>query len=289
VGDLGDAVVTGEEPSEPTRPGFDGAVSDPEPSEPTRPGLDGAVTDPDLDRRRHTRVSRWLDAARTHPLVDRAVSNGRELVRQRPREVALAAAGGALAIIVLIGFVSCSSGGDDHSQVPVAQPTVFSAPPPEPSGPRLPSPTTTRATDGCRGLISAAQVSSAAGVAVTGSGGDAAAAVSGYADAVRAEGLEANVRLCPFGNSGGDQVYVLAMTFADAAQATRMYASGKVGPAGSVPVPGVGDAAATDGVSTLLTRRGRSVVLVFLIRPKQPTVNHGGALRAVALAALARV
>jgi hypothetical protein len=132
-------------------------------------------------------------------------------------------------------------------------------------------------------------VSSAAGFAVTGSGGDAAAAVSGYTDAVRAQGLDANVRLCPFGNSGGDQVYVLAMTFADAAQATKMYTSGQVGPAGSRPVAGVGDAAASDGVSTLLARRGRSLVLVFLIRPKQPNVDHGGALRAVALAALAKV
>jgi hypothetical protein len=271
VGDLGDALVTGPEP--------------------------------ELDRRRHTRASRWLDAAMTHPLVRRgrdlarplaergreAVAKARDLARRRPREVALGAAGGLLAVVVLIGFVSCSGGGGDGpARVPVAQPTVFSAPPPEPSGPRLPSPTT-RATDGCRGLISAAQVSSAAGFAVTGSGGDAAAAVSGYADAVRAQGLEANVRLCPFGNAGGDQVYVLAMTFADAAQATRMYTSGQVGPAGSRPVPGVGDLAASDGVSTLLARRGRSLVLVFLIRPRQPNVDHSGALRAVALATLARV
>jgi hypothetical protein len=261
------------------------------------------VTEPDLERRRHTRASHWLDAARAHPLVDRAVTKGREavskgreavskgrdLVRQRPREVALGAAGGLLAIVVLVGFVSCSGGDDGPSRVPAAQPTVFSAPPPEPSGPRLPSPTTTRATDGCRGLISAAQVSSAAGFAVTGSGGDAAAAVSGYADAVRAQGLDANVRLCPFGNATGDQVYVLAMTFADAAQATRMYANGQVGRAGSQPVAGVGDVAASDGVSTLLTRRGRSLVLVFLVRPRQPNVDHGGALRAVALAALAKV
>jgi hypothetical protein len=242
------------------------------------------VTEPDLERRRHTRVSRWLGALSTHPLTER----GRDLVRRRPREVALGVAGGLLAIVVLIGFVSCS-GGDGPSRVLAAQPTVFSAPPPEPSGPRLPSPTTTKATDGCRGLLSAAQVSSAAGFAVTGSGGDAAAAVSGYADAVRAQGLDANVRLCPFGNATGDQVYVLAMTFADAAQATRMYASGQVGPAGSQPVAGVGDVAASDGVSTLLTRRGRSLVLVFLIRPRQPNVDHGGALRAVALTALARV
>ncbi len=247
--------------------------------------------EPDLGRRRHTRASRWLDAALAHPLTGRgreAAAKSRDLARRRPREVALGAAGGVLAIIVLIGFVSCSGGDDGQPQVPAAQPTVFSAPPPEPSGPRLPSPTT-RATDGCRGLISAAQVSSAAGFAVTGSGGDAAAAVSGYTDAVRAQGLDANVRLCPFGNAGGDQVYVLAMTFADAGQATRMYASGQVGPAGSQPVAGVGDAAASDGVSTLLARRGRSLVLVLLIRPRQPTVDHGGALRAVAQAALAKV
>lgn len=250
------------------------------------------MSDPEPDRRWRARVSRWLAAAASHPLTARGrtiISQGRHLARQRPREAALVVAGGTLAIIVLIGFVSCSSGDDSPVQIPAAQPTVFSAPPPEPSGPRLPSPTTTKATDGCRGLISAAQVSSAAGFTVNGSGGDVAAAVSGYADAVRAQGLDANVRMCPFGNASGDQVYVLAMTFSDAAQASRMYTSGRVGPAGSVPVTGVGDAAATDGVSTLLARRGRSVVLVLLIRPKQPKVDHRGALRAVALAALARV
>jgi hypothetical protein len=265
----------------------------------TSPEPEGLEPEPDrnLDRQRHTRASRWAarlvgylrPANGADALVrGRAVlARWLELARQRPRQVVVGAAATGVAVAALIGFVSCGGSGPVSGPV-AAVPTFFTAPPAEPSGPLFPSPTSTRATDGCHGLISAAAVSQAAGFPVSGSAGDAAAAVTGYADAVRAQGLTATVRLCPFAGSTGDQVYVLALTFADAAQATRMYANGQVGQAGSVPVPGVGDAAATDGVTTLLTRRGRNVVLVFLIRPRQPTANHAGALRSVALAALAR-
>jgi hypothetical protein len=253
----------------------------------------GRIRIPDRAR---TLVGGWIKAAAGHPFTARAravaarhpfATRARALAARRPREVALGTAGGVLVVVALIAFVSCSGPDEVSAPAQAATPPIFSAPPPEPTGPPLRPPATN--TDGCRGLISAAAVSKAAGFTVTGAGGDAAAAVTGYADAVRAQGLDATVRLCPFANSGGDQVYVMAMTFADAAQAGRMYANGRVGQAGSVPVAGVGDQAATDRVSTLLTRRGRNVVLVFLARPRQPNADHAEALRAVALAALGKV
>jgi hypothetical protein len=264
-----------------------------DPTDPTDPSGPSGPTDPTgpTNPRQTADPRRPIDRVRTVAAVVAArpvVARARALVRQRPRQVALGAAVGLVAVVALVGFVACSGPDDARTPGRAASTSVFSAPPPEPSGPLLPSPTPAKATDGCRGLVTAAQVSTAAGFAVSGAGGDAAAAVTGYADAVRAQGLDATIRLCPFGNPGGDQVYVLAMTFADAGQATRMYTTGQVGRAGSQPVAGVGDAAATDRVSTLLARRGRSVVLVLLIRPGQPTADHVGALRAVALAALGK-
>jgi hypothetical protein len=186
-----------------------------------------------------------------------------------------------------VAVVSATGPGRGPAAVLVLPPAAVTAP--EPTGPPRPSPTTTAATDGCHGLLGAAQASRAAGIALTAAGGDVAAATGGYADAVRAQGIDAAVRLCPFAGPGDDRLYVLAMTFTDAATAVRVYDRGHVGQAGTRALPGVGDAAATDGAATLLTRRGRSLVLVLLIRPTRPTADNTAALRAVALAALGQV
>jgi hypothetical protein len=250
-------------------------------------GHDESVAEPVRSARRESaRLVTWLRPAAIS-LVARARLVATPLVvraRRRPRDAALMAGGAIAVLVVSLAFVSVTGTDRDPRLAP---PTSVTAP--QPPGPRLPSATTTVATDGCHGLLNAAQASRAAGIGLTVAGGDVAAAVGGYADAVRAQGIDATVRLCPFAGPGDDRLYVMAMTFTDTGTAVRLYERGHVGQAGTRTVPGVGDAAATDGLSTLLTRRGRSLVLVLLIRPTRPTADHTAALRAVALAALGQV
>jgi hypothetical protein len=156
--------------------------------------------------------------------------------------------------------------------------------------PANPPPATTKAltTDGCRGLVTTAQVARATGLPLAPGTGDGQAAAAQYTQAVRAQGLSAtSVRLCPFTDPAGDQLMVVGMAFPDAGQAGRMYDSGSG--AASMrdprPVPGVGDAAVTDRSHTLLARRGRAVVMVYLVRAPEPDADHVRVLSAVASAA----
>jgi hypothetical protein len=246
---------------------------------------DPVVTAPDPARGRVSVIlAGWTAGVTRHPLVARL----RVMAAARPRQVRLGVAGGALALLALIGFASCST-ADDPSGGGSASLPVFSAPAEPPDSPPVSSPTPVRTTDGCHGTVTAAQVSRAAGFQVTASGGDAAAAVNAYAQAVRAQGLQATVHICPFAGPGGDQVYVMAMTFPNAGQAERMYTNTRAGQSGAKPVPGVGDAATSDGAQTLLAKRGRSVVLVYLVRVAEPRGDHAGVLRALGLAALPKV
>src|SRR5258707_217731 len=97
---------------------------------------------------------------------------------------------------------------------------------PGPSAPlrpaRLPCPAVP--TDGCRGLVPATQVSQVPGRALQPTATDGAGAAGQYAQSVASLGLTATVRVCPFGSPTGDQATVVALTFADAAQATKMFA-----------------------------------------------------------------
>jgi hypothetical protein len=227
-------------------------------------------------------IAGWSAKAAAHPLAARA----RATAAARPRQMRLGLAGVALAVLLLVSFVSCSMVERTPGPAGSAADPALGGPV-EPIRPSS-SPSPVRITDGCHGIVTAAQVSRAAGFEVAGSGGDAAAAVSAYAEAIRGQGLDASIHLCPFASPGGDQLYVMAMTFPDAGQADRMYASGTEGQTGSKPLPGVGDAATTDGLHTLLARRGHSVVLVYLVRTTAQNSDQTGALRAVALAALAK-
>ena len=213
-----------------------------------------------------------------------AVIRLRQLVRERPRQLAVGAGAAVCVLIGAIGFVSCS--GPDEQPLPVAaQPTLFTAPAPQPSGPLFASPTATQVTDGCHGLVAAGQVSQAAGFPVTVAGSDAAATANGYAAAFRSAGTDATVRVCPFTGKGGSQVLVLGVTFVDGGAAAKAYADGQ---SGSVPVTGVGDAAVTDRATTLMARHGRAIVMVLLVRPDQAGTDQTGPMKAVALAALPR-
>ncbi|GII22466.1 hypothetical protein [Planosporangium mesophilum] len=216
--------------------------------------------------------------------VDRVLARARALTATRSQRVRLGLGGGALALLALVGFVSCEAGAPGDA---TARPAFSAAAePPDPVAVLTPGPAPT--TDGCHGAVTAAQASKAAGFPVTAAGGDAAAAVRVYAQAARGQGLDATVQLCPFSGAGGDQVYVMTMTFPNTAQAERMYAGTGAGQVAAKPVTGVGDAATSDGAQTLLARRGRSLVLVYLVRPADPRGDHSGALRALALAALGK-
>jgi hypothetical protein len=206
----------------------------------------------------------------------------REQFRTRPRVVLAAAAG---TVLVLVGFVSCAARDPAPTAAPVqvVPPPVFNSPaPPPPSRSAVP----VKVSDGCQGFLTAAQVSKATGSTLAPAPADGAGEAGAYAEAARAQGLRADVRLCPFSGTGGDKVSVMAMTFPDAGQAGRMFATGQ---AAGQPLPGVGDAAVTDGSRTLLARRGRGVVLVYLARAANPNGNNTEAMRAVAVAALARL
>ncbi|MGC9669953.1 hypothetical protein ACNTMW_25850 [Planosporangium sp. 12N6] len=221
-------------------------------------------------------------ALTAHPLVARI----RDLAATGSQRVRFAVAAGAAALVLLVGFVSCSGPDAGPGGLVPAGTAVFSASAESPGSAAATSRAPAATTDGCHGIVTAAQVSKAAGFEAVGAGGDAAAAVTAYAETLRARGLAATVHVCPFVGTHGDQVHVMALVFPDARQAERMYADTKVG---TKALSGVGDAAVTDGARTLSARRGRSVVLVQLIRVASPTADNTAPLRALALAALAKV
>ena len=197
------------------------------------------------------------------------------------------------AAVLLGGLVLAGCTGAPARPAPPASPgttasvpsSTATAPPGKPPAATTPAKT----TDGCRGLVSAAQVARATGLPFGPGTGDGQAAAAQYTQAVRAQGLTAtSVRLCPFTDPAGDQLAVVGLAFPDAGQAGKMYASGSG--AASMrdprPVAGVGDAAVTDGSHTLLARRGHAVVTVYLVRATEPDADHVRALSAVATAAL---
>jgi hypothetical protein len=93
--------------------------------------------------------------------------------------------------------------------------------------------------------------------------------------------------MCAFGNPAGDQVTVIALSFPDPAQATKLFGSG-LATGALQPVGGIGDAAATDKTKVLLVRRSKAVVAVYLVAAANPDANHLSPLQSVATAALAK-
>ncbi|MEV4513728.1 hypothetical protein AB0K00_32810 [Dactylosporangium sp. NPDC049525] len=188
------------------------------------------------------------------------------------------AAIGAAAVLLLAG---CTDDGERRTPMPVAPTTSSEAqalPLPSPSLPPVVN------SDGCQGLVTAAQVQKASGLSVQASAGDGAAAVAQYGQAVQSLGLNARARMCPFGNGGGDQVTVVALTFPDAAQSQKLWTTIKSLEA----VGGVGEAALSDKSKTLLARRGKAIVAVYLVAAAAPDANHLSQLQSVANAALAK-
>ncbi len=184
----------------------------------------------------------------------------------------------AAACVLLAG---CTDAAERRTPLPVAPtdaPTGEALPLPSPSLPPV------VVSDGCQGLVSAAQVQKATGLSVQASTGDGAAAVAQYGQAVQSLGLSARARMCPFGNGGGDQVTVVALTFPDAAQSQRLWTT----ITSLEAVGGVGEAALSDTSKTLLTRRGKAIVAVYLVAAAEPDADHLGQLRSVAGAALAK-
>lgn len=155
-------------------------------------------------------------------------------------------------------LAGCTSG--QPTPTPVAPSTAGASIFPFPSPSRPPTVT----TDGCQGLVTAAQVGQVTGHAVDPTAGDGAGAASQYARSVASLGLTATVRVCPFGDPAGDQVTVVALTFSDAAQATTLFTKTR-GVGNLSAVSGVGDAAVSDRTTTLLARRGKTVVAVYLV------------------------
>jgi len=185
------------------------------------------------------------------------------------------------ALVGLALLVAGCSGPDPKSIVAPVQPPGSAAPIPSPTKP----PAVT--TDGCKGLVTAAQVTKASGLSVQPSAGDAAGAASQYTQALSGLGLTATVRMCAFGNPAGDQVTVIALSFPDPAQATKLFGSG-LATGALQPVGGIGDAAATDKTKVLLVRRSKAVVAVYLVAAANPDANHLSPLQSVATAALAK-
>ncbi|GGM24192.1 hypothetical protein ACFFX1_08805 [Dactylosporangium sucinum] len=195
------------------------------------------------------------------------------------RTFALAAAAAPALVVALAA--GCTDDGERRSPLPAS-----AAPPAAGASMPLPSPSLPPAvnTDGCQGLITAAQVQKSTGLAVQPSAGDGAAAVAQYGQAVQSLGLDARARMCPFGNAGGDQVTVVALTFPDAGQAQRLWTT----IASLEAVGGVGEAALSDRSKTLLAKRGKAVVAVYLLAGANPDANHLPQLQSVANAALAK-
>ncbi|MGI5242926.1 hypothetical protein [Dactylosporangium sp. CA-139066] len=184
------------------------------------------------------------------------------------------------ALLALVALAGCTDDGPKHSALPAA-----------PSGgevPRQPLASPTRPpvvnSDGCQGLITAAQVKQATGLPVEPSPGDGAAAVAQYGQAVQSIGLNAHARTCPFGSGAGDQVTVVALTFTDAGQAQKLWST----IASLEAVGGVGEAALSDKSKTLLARRGKAIVAVYLVVAASPNADHLGQLRSVANTALSK-
>jgi hypothetical protein len=188
-----------------------------------------------------------------------------------------------LAPLVLLAacLTACTGGGAKRTPLPAgptSAPEVSLQPLPSPSLPPVVN------SDGCQGLIGAAQVQQATGLPVQPSAGDGAAAVAQYGQAVQTLGLNARPRMCPFGSPAGDQVTVVALTFADAGQAQKLWTT----IASLEAVGGVGEAALSDKSKTLLTRRGKAIVAVYLVVAAAPDTDHLPQLRSVANAALAK-
>jgi hypothetical protein len=187
----------------------------------------------------------------------------------------------AALVLALGGLAGCSDPEPKVIVAPVQPPSASVAPIPSPTKPPAVN------SDGCLGLVNAAQVSKASGLNVQASAGDAAGAAGQYTQALTGMGLTATVRMCAFNNAGGDQVTVIALAFPDAAQATKLFSSGVA--AGALqPVGGIGDAALTDKSKALVVRRGKAVVAVYLVAAKSPDANHLAPMQAVATAALAK-
>nr|BFE56633.1 hypothetical protein GCM10020063_011590 [Dactylosporangium thailandense] len=161
---------------------------------------------------------------------------------------------------------------------PTAGPDVSHQPLPSPTLPPVVN------SDGCQGLIGAEQVKQSTGLPVQPSQGDGAAAVAQYGQAVQTLGLNARARMCPFGNPAGDQVTVVALTFTDAAQAQKLWTT----IVSLEAVGGVGEAALSDKSKTLLARRGKAIVAVYMVVAAAPEADHLPQLRSVANAALAK-
>ncbi|GAA1511463.1 hypothetical protein GCM10009827_027160 [Dactylosporangium maewongense] len=186
-------------------------------------------------------------------------------------------AAGAICILL----AGCTDDGERRTPLP-AVPTSGG----EASALPLPSPSLPPVvvSDGCQGLITPAQVQKSTGLSVQASAGDGAAAVAQYGQAVQSLGLNAQARMCPFGNGGGDQVTIVALTFPDAAQSQKLWTTIKSLEA----VGGVGEAALSDRSKTLLARRGKAIVAVYLVVAAAPEANHLSQLQSVANAALAK-
>jgi hypothetical protein len=175
--------------------------------------------------------------------------------------------------VVLLAGCTASQPTPAPVPPPTTQPSIF--PFPSPSRPPVVT------TDGCQGLVTAAQVGAATGKAVQPTAGDGAGAASQYAQSVASLGLTATVRVCPFGNAAGDQVTVVALTFPDAAQATTLFTKAR-GVGSLTPVSGFGDAAVSDHANTLLGRRGKTVVAVYLVLAGVSGGDHTATLRSLA-------
>ncbi|GAA2619747.1 hypothetical protein GCM10010399_58490 [Dactylosporangium fulvum] len=185
-------------------------------------------------------------------------------------------------LLLVAGLTAaCTDDGERRSPLPAsAPPNAGESLLPVPS-PSLPPPVN---SDGCQGLITAAQVQKSTGLAVQPSTGDGAAAVAQYGQAVQSLGLSARARMCPFGNPAGDQVTVVALTFPDTGQAQKLWTT----IASLEAVGGVGEAALSDKSKTLLARRGKAIVAVYLIAGADPDANHLPQLQSVANAALSK-
>ncbi|GAA2369893.1 hypothetical protein [Dactylosporangium salmoneum] len=189
-------------------------------------------------------------------------------------------AAGLLAGAVLLLLAACTDDGAQHQPLPAA-PAASEASHQPLASPTLPPVVN---SDGCQGLISAAQVQQATGLPVGASQGDGAAAAAQYGQAAQTLGLDAHARMCPFGSAAGDQVTVVALTFADAGQAQKLWTT----IASLEAVGGVGEAALSDKSKTLLARRGKAIVAVYMVAAANPGADHLSQLRSVASAALAK-
>ncbi|WP_433205082.1 hypothetical protein ACQP00_37150 [Dactylosporangium sp. CS-047395] len=185
------------------------------------------------------------------------------------------------AACLALSLAACTDDGPKRSPLP-AGPTGAAEASRQPlASPSLPPVVN---SDGCQGLIAANQVQQSTGLAVQPSQGDGAAAVAQYGQAVQTLGLNARARMCPFGSPAGDQVTVVALTFGDAAQAQKLWTT----IASLEAVGGVGEAALSDKSKTMLSRRGKAIVAVYLVVAAAPDADHLSQLRSLANTALSK-